>query len=104
MVVAVFKRPGKVMFAVMNNSDQDTQVILTPNWAACGVAEPAQVTDAYTATNLPTAPLDLALMGSVGGIHFLEPQQPLETVTFPVEGGQIRCMVPKRNFRALVAE
>ena len=103
VVLSIYRRPGKVMFVLMNNSDEDAKVVLTPDWARLGVAAPQELIDAYTATGIPNAPLDLKLLGGEGKIKFLKLGTPAETVRLPVTDGRLRLTVEKRNFRALVA-
>ena len=87
VVVSVFKRPGKVLFAVMNNSDADAQVVIKPNWTKLGVAEPPYLADAYQAIAVETKTLNV----------------PSKTVHEPVQDHAVRLKVAARNFRLLTA-
>ena len=81
--VSVFKRPGKVVFVIMNNSDSDAKITIKPEWSKLGVNIPANLVDAYKEQALP-AP-DLA------------------NVLVPVEGESATFTVKARNFKALAA-
>lgn len=104
VVVSIYKRPGKVMFVVMNNSDSDASITLTPDWGKLGIAQPKELTDAYTATGIPDAPFDMHELGNTGTVKFKGEAKPMETVKVPVTGGQVSVKIEKRNFRALVTE
>ena len=82
VVVSVFKRPGKVLFAVMNNSDADAQVVLKPNWAKLGVAEPPYLTDVYREIAVETKTLNV----------------PSKAVHEPVRDHALRLTVPRPQF------
>jgi len=102
VVTSLFRRPGKVLFAVMNNSDADATVTLAPDWAKLGVAVPKELIDAYSATDIPFAPLNLKELGSTGKLSFAGEGAPVEMLKAPVRENRVTFRVEKRNFRALV--
>ena len=101
VVVSVFLRPGKAMLAVMNNSDADATVTLAPDWAKLGVAEPTEMTDAYTAARIPNSPFDWKMLNK-GKVRLTKPNTPVPVVTVPVRNHQVRFPVRRRNFRVWV--
>jgi len=103
VVVSVFKRPGKVMFVVMNNSDEDAEVALRPDWPKLGLAAPARLMDAYTAPGIPDGELDVREY-SKGRLIFHLPKTTRETLYVPAASSGCRLTVRARNFRALVTE
>jgi hypothetical protein len=41
VVCTIYRRPGKALFVVMNNTDEDRDVTLQPNWGKLGLQPPA---------------------------------------------------------------
>ena len=83
VVVSVYKRPDKVLFVIMNNSDSDAAVTLKPDWSKLGIAVPANMVDGYREQAIPSP----------------EPS----SVLLPVTNGTVTFTVKARNFKALVA-
>ena len=80
IVTSVFKRNGRVLFVTMNNSDTNATVTITPNWTALGMTKPGVLMDVYK-----------------------DQATPREIVDVPVVGESATFVVPRRNFRALMA-
>ncbi len=78
--VSFFKRNGRVLFVVMNNSDEDAKVTLTPNWTKLGIKAPVEMDDVYA-----------------------EQQERRPIITEQVIDGKVEFTIKARNFRALVA-
>ena len=103
VVVSIYRRPGKVMFVVMNDSDKDASVTLLPNWAKLGIHKPSKLVDAYTATGIPDSPLNKEYLDK--GQYVLEnPKLPVEKIEIPVVGNAVEFSIGKKNFRCFVAE
>ncbi|MCC6581688.1 MAG: LamG domain-containing protein [Phycisphaeraceae bacterium] len=81
VVVSMYTHKDKALFVVMNNSDNDAQVELTPNWSEIGVSAVTMLKDAYAAQAQPA----------------------VETV-IQLDGDSARMTVPARNFRMLTTE
>jgi len=103
VVVSVFTRPGKAMFVVMNNSDEDARVSLRPNWGKLGLAAPKKLLDGLTAPGIPDGKLDVRKYGQ-GKLIFNAPEVQRETVYVALESGKVDFRAPKRDFRALIAQ
>jgi len=103
VVVSVFTRPGKAMFVVFNDSDKEARATLSPNWKRLGITAPEKLLDGYTAPEIPDGILDVRKYGQ-GKLIFHPPREKRKTVYVPVKSGKAEFIVPKRNFRALIAQ
>jgi hypothetical protein len=91
VVTGIYRRPGRALFVVLNNSDEDASVTLVPDWQALRLPAPAELVDACTAVGIPDAAIDLAALND-GRTHFIEPRTPVPVERFPMQSG--RCAFP----------
>ena len=87
MAVSVFTRPGKALFVVMNNSDADANVSMSPDWRTLGLTPPAALVDAFA---------EQARDEKGKAVHSAPP-------TISLDGGAATFVAPRRDFRAWVA-
>jgi hypothetical protein len=97
---SLFRRPGKVLVVVANDSDQDAQVTLRIDLAELGVAGASEALDAYQAVTVKSLVWDLARLRQRQEIR-TEKEFPGRDVKIPVEDGTLQFQVKRRNFRAL---
>jgi hypothetical protein len=88
----------------MNNTDEDRDVTLQPNWDKLGLAAPAEdLLDAWQAASFRYPGWEL---GPATGKARRTPDPVQVTgrdVRLPLEAGGVNVSIPKRSFRTLVA-
>jgi len=104
IVCTIYRRPGRALFVVMNNTDEDRDVTLQPNWEKLGLAPPADgLLDAWQAASFryPGWELDPATN---------KPRRkpdPVQVtghdVRLALDADDVTVPIPKRSFRMLVA-
>jgi len=97
---SLFKRPGKVLAVIVNNSSADAEVTLKLNLAALGIIEPAEALDAYQAVTVQSMVWDVAKLRERQEISGKK-KFPGKIVKLPVKKGVIEVEVKARNFRTL---
>jgi hypothetical protein len=103
LVCTIYRRPGKLLFVVMNNTDEDLEVSLAPDWAGLGVAAPAAgLLDAWEGASFRCQGWE-ADPATGKARRSLEPVQVTGTeVRVPLTDGRGTLPVGKRSFRMLV--
>jgi len=103
LVCTIYRQPGKALFVLMNNTDEDRDVTLQPNWGKLGLAPPADgLLDAWQAASFkrPGWELDPATNKAR---RAEEPVTVTGTETrVPLEAGDVKLAIGKRSFRMLV--
>jgi len=104
VVVSVFRRPKKVLFVVMNNSDNEAAVELAPQWKDLGLENVTEAVDAYARPTVECPEVFMDVEGYLKGGPFRTGKHtfPGERIDIPVRKGKIKFTVKKRNFRALL--
>jgi len=105
VVASLYRRPGKALFVIMNNSDADAAVTLTPDLSALGLKAVSEVKDAYAGVTAEASVLanpEEVLQGKP--MRFEKVPSPGRDIRIPVKGGKIEFTIKARSFRALVAE
>ena len=105
VVASVYRRPGKALVVVMNDSDKPAKVRLALDPAKLGVKSVTKLVDAYAAPSFEYKNSDIeAYLAGKGPNVFKMYKSPGRAVTIPVAGNVAAFTVKKRNFRALVAQ
>jgi len=105
VVASVYRRPGKALVVVMNDSDKPATVRLTLDAAKLGVKAIAKLVDAYAAPSFEYRNSDIqAYLAGKGPNVFKMYKSPGQTITVPVSTGGATFTVEPRSFRALVAQ
>jgi len=113
VVCTIYRRPGtvpaapqsrKAMFVVMNNTDEDREVTLQPDWARLGVAQPAEgLLDAWAAASYKYPTFDPDPAGKTPTRRPEPVQVTGKDARVPMAAGAALVKVGKRSFRVLVA-
>jgi hypothetical protein len=96
---SLFKKAGKVLAVVMNNSDKVARVTLKLNPGALGIAGARDALDAYQAVTVKSIVWDLARLRQRQEVR-TEKEFPGKDVKIPLKNGTLVFQVGKRNFRA----
>ena len=105
VVVSVFLRPHRVLFVVMNNSDSEATVELSPRWKNLGLENVTEAVDAYALPTVECPQVFMDVEGYLKGGPFRTDKHTFagKRLAIPVQNGKVRFTVKKRNFRALQA-
>jgi len=95
---SLFKRPGKVLAVVVNNSNAEAEVTVKLNLEALGNIQPAEALDAYQAVTVKSTVWNLEKLRQRQEIR-TQKEFPGKEVRVPVENGKFSFKVKKRNFR-----
>ena len=105
VVASIYRRPGKALIVVMNDSDKPAKVRLTLSPAKLGVKAITKLVDAYAAPSFEYKNSDIqAYLAGKGPNVFKMYKSPGRDITVPVGTGGATSTVEPRSFRALVAE
>lgn len=103
VVTSVYRRPGRALIVVMNDSDRPAAVRLTLNLAALGLGKVRQLVDAYAAPTVEYPQVDIKRYLAGKGEKRITVTSPGRVVTIPLTGRVATFTVKPRNFRALLA-
>lgn len=105
IVCSLYRRPGKLMLIVMNNTDEDRPVTLQLDVAKLGLPalHSGNLRDAWQGTSFRYHVHEVDDRGNARA-HPEAVTQEGKVVEVPVVGGQVKLDVPKRNFRVLVSQ
>jgi len=100
VVCSLYRRPGKLLVAVMNNSDRDAKTEVRLNLKGLGIRKtPPEALDIYRAVTVKCeVTSDESILAGKPKQEFKE--IPGTEVKVPVEEGVLHFVVKKRNFRA----
>jgi hypothetical protein len=103
VVCTVYRRPGKALFVVMNNTDTDVEAALAPDWEALGVSAPAEgLLDAWQGASFKCQGWE---PDPATGKARRTPEPVQVTgreVRVPLTDGRATVPIGKRSFRMLV--
>ncbi len=95
LVCSIYRRPGKAMFVIMNNTDADVQVVLQINEKQLGIRSEKAI-DAWKAVHFTGVKYQ--------GYSRIPYEHRGVTEHIPVSAGGLQVDVPRRNFRIITME